>query len=128
MQGLVRDLQAGGTEIWAVSSTNDWVIEEGMTRFGIGPERVLAARVRVEGGVVTNELLDVPTDEGKVAALARAGVTAPDVVFGNSLHDAAMLGIAGRAFPVNASPALLQLSVERHWPVFYPMSVREPLK
>ena len=46
---------------------------------------------------MTNELLDVPTDEGKVAALARVGVGEPDAVFGNSVHDAAMLRIARRA-------------------------------
>ena len=32
------------------------------------------------------------------------GVTAPDAVFGNSVHDAAMLAIARRAFPVNPTP------------------------
>jgi len=42
MQTLVADLRAAGTEIWAVSSTNDWVVEEGVRRFGIDPERVLA--------------------------------------------------------------------------------------
>jgi len=128
MRGLIRELEASGTEIWAVSSTNDWVIEEGMTRFGIRAERILAARVRIDDGIVTNELLDVPTDEGKVAALARAGVTAPDVVFGNSVHDAAMLAIARAAYPVNASPALRELSIERRWPVYYPESVLASVK
>lgn len=124
MRGLVAELREGGTEVWAVSSTNDWVIEEGVTRFGIPAERVLAARVRVEAGMVTNALIDVPTDEGKVEALRRAGVLLPDAVFGNSVHDAAMLAIAGRAYPVNPSPGLLELSTERGWAVFYPESVR----
>jgi len=128
MQALVAELTGGGTEIWAVSSTNDWVIEEGLTRFGIPSQRVLAARVRVEDGVVTNTLVDVPTGEGKVEALARVGITAPDAVFGNSVHDAAMLAIAKQAYPVNASPELVELSVERRWPVYYPRSVREPMK
>ncbi len=128
MAALIRDLRASGTEIWAVSSTNDWVIEEGVSRFGIAPERVLAAKVRVENGTVTNELVDVPTDEGKVLALARAGVTRPDAVFGNSVHDAAMLAIARVAFPVNPSPGLVEESSRRGWAVFYPRSVREPAK
>jgi len=110
-------------EIWAVSSTNNWVIEEGMQRFGIPAERVLAARVAVKDGVVTDTLLDVPTDEGKVAALRRAGVTAPDAVFGNSVHDAAMLGIARRAFPVNPTPGLVERSAREGWAVYYPGSV-----
>jgi len=128
MQVLVAALEATGTEIWAVSSTNQWVIEEGVKRFGVPPERVLAARVRVESGVVTNELIDVPTDGGKVAALRRVGLTEPDVVFGNSVHDAAMLAIARKPYPVNPSPALVELSIQEGWAVFYPAAVREPAK
>jgi phosphoserine phosphatase len=121
MQRVVAALQSNGTEIWAVSSTNDWVVEEGVKRFGIPAQRVLATRVAVVDGLATSRLLDVPTDEGKVAALAGAGVTAPDAVFGNSIHDAAMLAIARRAFPINPSPALVERSAERGWPVFFPL-------
>ena len=123
MLALIRDLRASGAEIWAVSSTNDWVIEEGVTRFGITPDRVLAACVEVQDGIVTSIVRDVPTDEGKVASLARVGITAPDAVFGNSVHDAAMLAIARRAFPVNPSAELLKRSASEGWPVYYPASV-----
>lgn len=120
---LVRQLQSRGTDIWAVSSTCNWVIEEGVRRFGLTANRVLAARVSCAEGMVTDILQDVPTDEGKVASLLRAGVTAPDAVFGNSIHDAAMLAIARRAFPVNPSPALIDRAAERNWPIYYPTSV-----
>jgi phosphoserine phosphatase len=123
LRTLICDLQSAGTEIWAVSSTCDWVIDEGVRRFNIPANRVLAARVTVTNGVVTDTILDVPTDEGKVTALARVGLTAPDAVFGNSVHDAHMLAIARRAFPVNPSPALLQRSAHEAWPVYYPASV-----
>jgi phosphoserine phosphatase len=124
LRELLRDLQAAGTEIWAVSSTCDWVIEEGVRRFDIPPARVLAARVAIARGVVTGTLIDVPTDEGKVAALARVGIASPDAVFGNSVHDAHMLAIARRAFPVNPSLALLERAAVEGWPVYYPASVR----
>ncbi len=124
MLELVAELKSRGVDIWAVSSTNDWVIEEGVGRFAIPTERVLAARVQVKNGIVTDALLDVPTDEAKVTALARVGVTAPDAVFGNSVHDAAMLAIAHRAFPVNPTPALLERSAQEGWAVYYPASVR----
>ncbi len=127
MQRVVARLQESGTEIWAVSSTNDWVVEVGVRLFDIPAERVLAARVAVVDGVVTERIVDVPTDEGKVAALARAGVTAPDAVFGNSIHDAAMLAIARQAFPVNPSPALLERSASAGWPVYFPEATRMPL-
>lgn len=124
MLELVTELRNRGVDIWAVSSTNDWVIEEGAQRFGIPANRVLAARVQVKNGVVSDTIVDVPTDEGKVTALARAGVTRPDAVFGNSVHDAAMLAIARLAFPVNPTPALLERSAREGWPVYYPASVR----
>ena len=117
---LVQSLKAAGTDIWAVSSTNDWVVEEGVKRFGIPANRVLAARVEIADGLATDRLIDVPTDQGKVTALARAGVTQPDCVFGNSVHDAAMLAIARRAFPVNPSPALVERSAAEGWPVYWP--------
>jgi len=123
MRELIADLQQNGTEIWAVSSTNDWVIEEGVKRFNIPANRVLAAKVEAIAGVATNRLLDIPTDEGKVASLHRAGITAPDAVFGNSVHDAAMLAIARGAFPVNPSPALIERSAAEGWPIYYPASV-----
>ena len=126
LQQLIAALQAAGTDIWAVSSTNDWVIEEGVQRFGIAANRVLSARVHIVDGMVTDRLIDVPTDEGKVAALRRVGVPHPDAVFGNSIHDAAMLGIARRAFPVNPTPALLAQSAAAGWPVYFPASVAPP--
>jgi phosphoserine phosphatase len=120
MLQVVRSLQDAGAEIWAVSSTCDWVVEEGVKRFGIAANRVLAACVECANGLATDRLRDVPTDEGKVASLVRAGVTAPDAVFGNSVHDAAMLSIARHPFPVNPSAELATFSAERGWPVYYP--------
>jgi HAD superfamily phosphoserine phosphatase-like hydrolase len=123
MLELVNELRGKGVDIWAVSSTNDWVIEEGVQRFGIPADRVLSARVQVKDGVITDVIRDVPTDEGKVTALAKAGVVAPDAVFGNSVHDAAMLAIARRAFPVNPTAALVERSMQEGWPIYYPASV-----
>jgi len=125
MLELVAELRQRGVDIWSVSSTCDWVIEEGVQRFGIPANRVLAACVTVREGLVTDVLRDVPTDEGKVASLARVGVTAPDAVFGNSVHDAAMLAIARRAFPVNPTPALAERSAADGWAVYYPASVAQ---
>lgn len=122
MRELVAELAALGAEIWAVSSTNNWVIEEGVRRFGIPAERVLAACVRVREGRVTTDLIDVPTDEGKAEALRRAGIR-PEVVFGNSMHDLAMLEVAERPFPVNPTPALAEIAAQRRWGVYYPAAV-----
>ena len=96
---LVARMRKAGVELWAVSSTNRWVIAEGMRDFGIPDERILAAEVRVKDGLITSEIVDVPTDEAKAAALRRAGLPHPDAVFGNSIHDLAMLEMARCRFP-----------------------------
>lgn len=122
MADLLAALNEAGTEIWAVSSTNKWVVSEGVRGFGIAEERVLAAEVKVTDGLIGSEILDVPTDEGKAAALARVGLARPDAVFGNSVHDLAMLEIAANAFPVNPSPALLEASAKNGWGYFRPIA------
>jgi phosphoserine phosphatase len=132
MQDLVAELNRRGVAIWAVSSTCDWVIEEGVKHFNIPAQRILAAAVFTESGIATDRLLDVPTDEGKVAALARMGITAaanqPDCVFGNSIHDAAMLAIARAAFAVNPSPALAESAASAGWSLYYPAGAVTPPK
>jgi phosphoserine phosphatase len=117
---LVARMRKAGIELWAVSSTNRWVIAEGMRDFGIPGERILAAEVRVEDGMITSEIVDVPTDEAKAAALKRAGLPYPDAVFGNSIHDLAMLEMARCAFPVNPSPSLIDAAAKNGWGYYRP--------
>ena len=120
MAHLIAGLRARNATLWAVSSTNNWVIAEGVRQFGIPEERILAAQVRVDDGLVTSNLIDVPTDEGKAASLRRAGLPSPDAVFGNSIHDLAMLEIARKAFPTNPSPALIEACARHGWGYFRP--------
>jgi len=120
LAALLETLRQRGVELWAVSSTNKWVVAEGVRPFGIPEQRVLAAEVSTVAGVIGSQIVDVPTDEGKAAALARAGLPRPDAVFGNSIHDLAMLDMAAHAFPVNPSPALLEAAAQRGWGYFRP--------
>jgi phosphoserine phosphatase len=117
---LIAILRQAGVELWAVSSTNLWVVADGVRSFGIPEDRVLAAKVRVTEGKIGSEIVAVPTDEGKAEALRQAGLPAPDAVFGNSIHDLAMLKIARCAFPVNPSPALKQAAAQHGWGYFQP--------
>ena len=120
MAALLAALKKSGVEIWAVSSTNNWVIVEGVRELGIPEERILAAEVRVAEGLITSELVDVPTDEGKAATLKRIGLPRPDAVFGNSIHDLAMMEMARNPFPVNPSPELLEAAAKNGWGYFMP--------
>ena len=117
---LLAVLRDKGVELWAVSSTNKWVVSEGVRALAIPDNRVLAAEVAVNDGVITSKLVDVPTDEGKANSLKRVGLMHPDAVFGNSIHDLAMLEIAKHAFPVNPSPALLEVAAKNGWGYFRP--------
>src|SRR6202007_1221687 len=50
MQELALELCERSCEMWAVSSTTEWVVRVGAARFGIPRERVLAACAAVENG------------------------------------------------------------------------------
>ncbi|MBS1816058.1 MAG: haloacid dehalogenase-like hydrolase [Acidobacteria bacterium] len=121
---VMQEMQAAGVEIWAVSSTNDWMIEEALKGLGVGREKILAACVEVLRGKATATLRDVPTGPAKAVSLRRVGIDRPDVVFGNSVHDLAMMEMAKRAFPINPSEGLQKLAVEKGWPVYYPAAIR----
>ncbi|MFZ1085017.1 MAG: haloacid dehalogenase-like hydrolase [Terracidiphilus sp.] len=120
MAQLVDRLNQTGVALWAVSSTNKWVVAEGVRGFGIPEERILAAEARITNGLISGELVDVPTGEGKAVALKRVGLAHPDAVFGNSVHDLAMLELARRAYPVNPSPSLLAAAARNGWGCFRP--------
>ncbi len=127
MKALVTSLRQTGTELWAVSSTNKWVVSEGVRDFGIPSERVLAAEVAVKDGIITSEIIDVPTGPAKAVALQRRGLAHPDAVFGNSIHDLAMMEIAARAFPVNPTPALIEAATTHRWGYFRPKAADDLL-
>ena len=124
LQELVRRLLDSGCEIWAVSSTNEWVIRAAMKYFGIPESNVLAAAVRIESGVVTSEIVQLPSGEGKPRAIRKVVQRDPDAAFGNSRWDADMLKIARRPFAVNPNPDLEKLAQERGWPVYWPEAVK----
>jgi phosphoserine phosphatase len=120
MLRLTRELNSIGCEVWAVSSTNDWVVREGVKRFGIPGRRVLAAAVHIEDGRATDRLIRVPSGPGKAEAIHEVLRKQVDVCFGNSVHDLAMLEIALHPFAVNPNPDLEKIAQERSWQVYWP--------
>jgi phosphoserine phosphatase len=124
MQVLVQLLQGAGCDVWAVSSTNEWVIRAGVRHFGIPDEKILAAAVRIIDGKVTDRLVRVPSGAGKLKAIHEAIHRAPDAAFGNSIWDAAMLGSARKPFVINPTPQLQKIAKEQHWRVYFPDAVR----
>ena len=96
------------------------MVTEGAGHFGIPPEHILAVELRIANGLITSEIVDVPTGPGKAVSLRRVGLQQPDAVFGNSIHDLAMLEMAHHPFPVNPSTALLEAAASRGWGYFKP--------
>jgi phosphoserine phosphatase len=124
MQELTERLIKQGCELWAVSSTNNWVVEVGAARFGIPLERVLAASVHIENGNASDRLIRVPTDELKAVAIREVIGKPMEAVFGNSVHDQAMLEMAKWPFCVNPNPDLEQIARERGWTVYWPEGMK----
>ncbi|MFZ0285551.1 MAG: haloacid dehalogenase-like hydrolase [Terriglobales bacterium] len=120
MRELVRRLRDSGCDVWAVSSTNEWVIRAGMKYCGVPENRILAAAAEIKDGIVTDCLVRVPSGAGKPAAIRDVIGKDPDAAFGNSRWDADMLGIARHAFAVNPNPDLEKTALERGWTVYWP--------
>ena len=128
MQDLVRRLRDQGCEIWAVSSSNEWVIRAGMKSFGVPHDRILATKVELDGDLITSRLVRVPSGPGKPKALREVVKRNIDAAFGNSRWDADMLAIATNGFAVNPNPDLEALAQQKGWTVYFPDGIRAPIK
>jgi len=120
MRSLVNRLQQAGTDVWAVSSSNLWLIRAGMKHCGIRDDRILATAAQVENGVVTDRLIRIPTGVGKIKAIQDVIRKVPDVAFGNSRWDVEMLKLSRHAFAVNPNPDLEKTADDRGWTVYWP--------
>jgi len=124
MRQLVAKLQNSGCDVWAVSSTNEWVIREAMKHFGIPREKILAAAVAIVNGIITDRLIRAPSGVGKPKAILEVIGRPPDTAFGNSRWDTEMLQIARYAVAVNPNPDLEEVARQRGWTVYWPDGTR----
>ncbi|MFZ0759811.1 MAG: HAD-IB family phosphatase [Candidatus Sulfotelmatobacter sp.] len=124
MRELVRRLRENGCEVWAVSSSSEWLIRAAMRHFGIPESRILATKVELERGMATDRLIRVPSGPGKPQALREAVKKEIGAAFGNSRWDAEMLAMAKHAFAVNPNPDLESSARKRGWRVYFPEGIR----
>lgn len=120
MRDLVRRLQAQGSEVWAVSSTNLWVIRAAMRHFDIPRERILAASAHIDKNRVSDRLIRIPSGDGKPKAIREVIGEIPDAAFGNSRWDREMLDLARRPFAVNPNPDLAEIARSCGWTIYLP--------
>ena len=124
MKELIRHLQEINCEVWAVSSTNQWVIREAMPFVGISPENILAASGEVKNGVITDKLTRMPSGPGKPKAILEVIAQVPDIAFGNSRWDAGMLTLARHGLAVNPNPDLEELARKKAWTIYWPAGAK----
>jgi phosphoserine phosphatase len=120
MQDLVHRLHEQGCEIWAVSSSNEWVIRVGMKQFGIAENRILATKPVIESGIVTDRLVRIPSGSGKAQALREVVRKDVDAAFGNSRWDTEMLAVARDPFAINPNTDLESIARARGWNIYFP--------
>lgn len=120
MHALIDQLHERGCEVWAVSSSNLWIIRSAMRVFKIPPNRILAAEAVVENGIIADRLVRVPSGPGKVQAIQSAIKASPDCAFGNAIWDREMLSLARHAFAINANPNLKEIAVANGWTIYQP--------
>ena len=120
MKQLVQELHLQACEIWAVSSSSEWLIRAGMKQFGIPESRILAAEVELDHGIVTDRLVRVPSGPGKPKALREVVGKEIHAAFGNSRWDVDMLAMATHAFAVNPNPDLETTAHQRGWTIYFP--------
>jgi phosphoserine phosphatase len=120
MRDLVERLRRAGTEVWAVSSSSQWIIRSSMRYFGVPENRVLAAETASANGVITDRLIRVPSGPGKPEALQKVLTSPPDCAFGNSLWDREMLAMAKYPFAINPSAQLKEIALASGWRMYQP--------
>jgi len=120
MKKLVHQLREQGCDIWAVSSSNEWVIRAGMKQFDISENRILAAKVEIDNGIVTDRLVRIPSGPGKPEALREVVRKEIGAAFGNSRWDLEMLAMAKHAFAVNPNADLEAAAQQHRWNIYFP--------
>jgi HAD superfamily phosphoserine phosphatase-like hydrolase len=124
MRELVERLRQSGCDIWAVSSSCQWVIRSGMRYFGIPQNRILAVEAIVENGLITDHLIRVPSGPGKPQALRSVLKSSPDhqpdCAFGNAIWDREMLAMSRHPFVINPNPDLKEIAIANRWKIYQP--------
>jgi phosphoserine phosphatase len=132
MRELIARLRADGSttlcEVWAVSSSNQWIIRSGMRYFGIPENRILSAEVAIEstptGRTITDRLIRVPSGPGKPEAIRATLKSSPenrsDCAFGNAIWDREMLALSKHPYAINPNPDLREIAIANGWTVYQP--------
>lgn len=101
---VLRQHQAAGDHIVIVTGCEEWLVRSVLGELGVANVRVLASRLRAGRFGMRPDWHNV--GQRKVELLARHGIEAWQIAYGDSNHDLPMLALAAEAVLVNATPKL----------------------
>lgn len=115
---LIKRLRDAGVDVWIVSASNVWSIEGAATYMGVEPSHVIAMKVEVTDGKLTDKIIPpVLHRTGKVEAIKKYIGEKVDFVCGNSMSDYDMLEFSSViSLSINPSdkPGGLMEQAEQH--------------
>ncbi|HEY9840869.1 MAG: HAD family hydrolase [Candidatus Sericytochromatia bacterium] len=96
-RSLIQRLQRAGVEVWIVSASPQWLIEQGAPYLGVPADHVVGVRLGEANGLATPHVIPPMTfRQGKVEAITKYIGKTPVLVAGDSITDFEMLKIASR--------------------------------
>lgn len=124
-KALIQRLHAAGVDVWIVSASPQWLIEQGAPYLGVPANRVVGVRLAVANGLATPHIVPPMTfRQGKVEAIKQYIRKQPVYVSGDSITDFEMLQYASRQQMVinpkdkNAPEDNIFLqATKRNWPI-----------
>ena len=89
---LIQDLEKRGVQVWIVSASGQWLVDQAAETLGISPEHVIGIRTETNNGIITDKIIPPVTYRaGKVEAIQKYIKQRPVLAAGNAMTDYEML-------------------------------------
>lgn len=124
MKKLVNQLKKAGVDVWIVSASTQWIVEEAVRHVGIDADHVIGMLPKVVNGQIMTQMERVTYREGKAHAIQNMIGRAPDFAAGDSNTDLEMLlmGEGTRLVIDRGKEPLMTTARQKGWliqPKFY---------
>ncbi|MBL6974101.1 MAG: HAD-IB family phosphatase [Deltaproteobacteria bacterium] len=127
MDKMIRRLRDAGFDLWVVSASPEWLVEEAVRAYGVPPEKVLGNRSSEKDGRLTGDLLTPVTyRQGKVDAIRQFIGRRPALVFGDAWTDWEMLKWAEHGVLIDRDKADLNQAARESGVAVQPRFPDEP--
>ena len=128
MQELVRRLLDSGFDVWALSSSNQWVAEIVAARYGIDPSRVVGLRTRVLNQRLQPDIIDpVPIGPGTAEAVVVFIGRDPALVVSDSADVEVLAHGKGLRLAIDrGDPQFAARATDKGWLLQPPLPVGSP--